>query len=84
MYWRGLPLPSAGELPDPGTKPGSPALRADSLPTESQGKPELLGDFPGGPVVKTLPVNARSMGLMPYQGANLPYTSQPKKEKKKT
>ena len=33
-YWSGLPFPSSGELPDPGFKPGSPALQADSLPTE--------------------------------------------------
>ena len=26
--------PSLGDLPDPGIKPGSPALQADSLPTE--------------------------------------------------
>ena len=25
-YWSGLPLPSPGDLPDPGTEPGSPAL----------------------------------------------------------
>ena len=29
-----LPFPSPGDLPDPGIKPGSPALQADSLPTE--------------------------------------------------
>ena len=28
-YWNGLPLPSPGDLPDPGTEPGSPALQAD-------------------------------------------------------
>ena len=33
-YWSGLPLPSPRDLPDPGIKPGSPALQADSLPTE--------------------------------------------------
>ena len=33
-YWSGLPFPSPGDLPDPEIKPGSPALRADSLPTE--------------------------------------------------
>ena len=33
-YWNGLPFPSAGDLPDPGIKPGSPAFHADSLPTE--------------------------------------------------
>ena len=35
-YWSGLPFPSPGDLP--GIKPGSPALQADSLPTELQGK----------------------------------------------
>ena len=34
-YWSGLPLPSPGDLPDPGIKPGSPALQADSLPSET-------------------------------------------------
>ena len=33
-YWSGLPFPSPGDLPDPGIKPRSPALQADSLPTE--------------------------------------------------
>ena len=33
-YWSGQPFPSPGDLPDPGIKPGSPALQADSLPTE--------------------------------------------------
>ena len=33
-YWSGLPFPSAGDLPDPGIEPRSPALQADSLPTE--------------------------------------------------
>ena len=31
--------PSPADLPDPGIKPGSPALQADSLPTELSGKP---------------------------------------------
>ena len=25
-YWNGLPLPSPGDLPDPGIEPGSPTL----------------------------------------------------------
>ena len=37
-YWSGLPFPSPGELPEPGAKPGSPALWADSLPAELSGK----------------------------------------------
>ena len=37
-YWGGLPFPSPGDLPNPGIKPASPALQADSLPTELPGK----------------------------------------------
>ena len=35
----GLPFPSPGYLPNPGIKPGSPALQVDSLPSEPPGKP---------------------------------------------
>ena len=38
-YWSGLPFPSPGDLPDPGIKLESPALQADSLCSEPQGKP---------------------------------------------
>ena len=38
-YWRGLPFPSPGNLPDPGIKPRCPALQADSLPSELRGRP---------------------------------------------
>ena len=37
-YWGGLPCPSPGDLPDPGIEPRSPALQADSLPSEPPGK----------------------------------------------
>ena len=40
-YWSRLPFPSPGDLPDPGIKPGSPALQADALPYEPPGKPNL-------------------------------------------
>ena len=36
-YWCGLPFPSPGDLPDPGIKPGFPALYADTLPSELPG-----------------------------------------------
>ena len=36
--WSGLPFPSPGDLPDSGIEPGSPALRADTLPSEPPGK----------------------------------------------
>ena len=32
-------FPSPGDLPNPGVEPRSPALQADSLPAEPQGKP---------------------------------------------
>ena len=38
-YWSGFPFPFPGDLPDPGIEPGSPALQADSLPTELAGEP---------------------------------------------
>ena len=40
-YWSGLPLPSPGDLPDPGVEPRSPALQAASLPSDLPGKPVL-------------------------------------------
>ena len=35
---RGYPFPSPGNLPDPGIKPRSPELQADSLLSEQSGK----------------------------------------------
>ena len=39
-YWSGLPLPSPGNLPNPGIEPGYPALQADALLSEPRGKPQ--------------------------------------------
>ena len=42
-YWSGLPIPSPGDLPNPGMEPVSPvtsALQTDSLPAEPLGKPQ--------------------------------------------
>ena len=41
-----------------------------------------LRDFPGGPVIKTSPSNARGMGSIPGQGAKISHSSQPKKKTK--
>ena len=38
-YWSGYSFPSPGNLPNPRTEPGFLALQADSLPSESPGKP---------------------------------------------
>ena len=37
-HWRGYPIPSPEDLPDPRIELGSPALQVDSLPTELSGK----------------------------------------------
>ena len=57
-YWKGLPFPSAEDLPDPGIKPGSPALQADSLPS----------GFPGGSDSKASAYNVGDLGSIPGLG----------------
>ena len=42
-YWSGYPFLSPGNLPNPGIEPRYPALQADSLPAELQGKPKNTG-----------------------------------------
>ena len=42
-YWSGLPFPSPRDLPDPGIKPRSPTLPADSLLSEPSGKLSVGG-----------------------------------------
>ena len=37
-YWSGLPFPSPGNVPDPGTKYPSPALAGGFFTTEPSGK----------------------------------------------
>ena len=38
-YWSGLPFPSPGDLPNPGTEPVSQASQANPLSSEPSGKP---------------------------------------------
>ena len=43
-YWKGLPFPPRGDLPDSGVEPAPPvsaALQADSLSSDSLGKPQV-------------------------------------------
>ena len=60
-YWSGLAFPSPGNLLDPGIEPGSPALRADSLPSELQGSSSLT-TFPDGKEWTEEPGGLPSMG----------------------
>ena len=41
-YWSGVPFRSPGDLPDPGIELGSPALQADTLPSEPPGKSYVI------------------------------------------
>ena len=40
-YWSEFLCPPPGNLPDPGIKPRSPALQADSLPLSHRGSPYM-------------------------------------------
>ena len=40
-YWSRQPFPCPADLPNPGIEPGSPALQADSLPSEPPGKQRM-------------------------------------------
>ena len=76
-YCSGSPHPPPGDLPKPGTEPRSHTLQADSSPSDPPRKPiawigrsknRTSQNFPGGPVVKNLPVNAGDMDLIPDPG----------------
>ena len=59
-YWSSLPFPSPEDLPDPGIKPRSPALQADSLLTEPSGKPEF---FPSPALINLPGILSNSLSL---------------------
>ena len=42
-YWSELPFPSPGDRPNPGIKPRSPTLQADTLPSVPLGKSPSRG-----------------------------------------
>ena len=81
-------LHSIWNLPRLESQPVFPALAADSDPLYHQGSPSkafskgTVRGFPGGPVVKALPSNAKGIGSISGQGAKIPHVSQPKKKNK--
>ena len=83
MYVRGCKSPSPRDLPNPGIKPRSPALQADSLPSEPPGKPRCIFAYictyvyvcmymgvPGGAVAKNPPAvqETQETQLSPWVG----------------
>ena len=68
-YWRGVPCPPPGDLPDPGIKFWLPALQADSLLSEPQGSPA----GPEKQVTCSFTIHVGYVGLAPPAGwAGLP------------
>ena len=63
-YWSGYPFPSPGKLPNPGIKPRSPALRADSLPAEPQWKPKDTGVGSLSLLQRIFPAQEANRGLL--------------------
>ena len=54
-YRSGLPFPSPGDLPDPGIKPGSPALQADASPLSHQGSQLRVSSVQSSSVAQSCP-----------------------------
>ena len=66
-HWSGLPFPSPGNLPNPEMEPWSPALQADYLPTELQGKSLGLGPSSSAVVIIAI-ISQRSEGIIGGRG----------------
>ena len=73
-YWTVLPFPSPGDLSNPGIKPGSPELKADSLLSELQGKSSSFQLSSVAQSCPTLcdPMNHSMPGLPPSHPSLLP------------
>ena len=70
-FWSRLPFPSPGDLPDPGMEPMSlkSAVSAGRFFTTSTASSSVSpSGFPGGSVVKNLPVNAGDLDSIPGLG----------------
>ena len=63
-YWSGQPFSSPGDLPNPGIKPSSLILQADSLPAEPQGKPKNIGVGSLPLLQRILPAQELNRGLL--------------------
>ena len=63
-YWRGLPFPSPGDLPNPGIKPRSPALQVDSFAAEPPGKPKNTGVGSLSLLQRIFPTQESNWGLL--------------------
>ena len=62
--WSGLPCPAPGDLPNPGNKPRSSALQADSLLSEPPGKPKTTGVGSLSLLQRIVPPQEPNQGLL--------------------
>ena len=63
-YWNWSPLRPAGDLPHPGIKLRSPALRADALTSEPPGKPKNTGVGCHSLLQEIFPTQGLNLGLL--------------------
>ena len=57
-------FPFSGDLPNPGIKPGSPALQEDSLPAGPQGEPKNTGLDSLSLLQEIFPIQESTRGLL--------------------
>ena len=83
-------MPSLDDLPNPGTEPRSPALQADSLPSEPQEKPNntrvgslslLQGTFQTQELKQGFLHCRQILYQLSYQGIPMPYSKTGNKDK---
>ena len=82
-YYSGLLFPFPEDLPDPGIKPGFPALQADYLPSEPRGETLWLyitcqkrkrGNSLAIQQLGLCALIAEGLGLIPVSGTEIPQT----------
>ena len=62
-HWIGFPFSSPGDLPNPGIKPGSPTLLADSLLSKPPGMPLLIRKLMDNSHPNKIMYNVRSTAM---------------------
>ena len=70
-HWSGISFPSPGDLPNSGIEPGSPALQADSLPSEPPGKLSFIDAVSKVTIFRSSPepLPPRTSVLVPGDGS---------------
>ena len=71
-YWCGQHFPSPGDLSNPGIKPRSPALQADSSPAEPQGKPKRILEWVAYPFSSDSSESRNGTAVSCIAGRSLP------------